>query len=238
MGADFLKHKLEMQYCFYWNFINEGIHTIKIIFNKKLSSCYSLFSHCSNIIEIDCSHFDCSNVLSCICMFNGCRSLKKINFGKLDFSLVTNFGDMFHCCENLIDCDISNFNTKNCKSFNGIFSLCKKLKKINLTRLDLTHCETLSNMFSDCQSITEIDMINANMSNLKDIGFRMFFGCINLKKIKMRTNFSIDCLNNSKNMNIRVFYNIPENGTFISKKGETCDMILNQLPPGWIKYEE
>ena len=52
-------------YSFYWNFSNEGIYDIKIIFNKKLCSCAGLFYESKNIIQIDLSKFNCSNILSC-----------------------------------------------------------------------------------------------------------------------------------------------------------------------------
>ena len=38
---------------FYHIFSKEGFHTIKIIFNNKLSSCSSIFSECNQIYEVD-----------------------------------------------------------------------------------------------------------------------------------------------------------------------------------------
>ena len=84
-GADKVLNSLKECYNFYWNFLNEGIYTIKIIFKKKLYSCEKMFNNCNNIIEIDLSSFDCSQVTNCEDMFNNCVSLKKVDFGKMIF---------------------------------------------------------------------------------------------------------------------------------------------------------
>ena len=92
--------ELNNNYSFYWNFFDEGIYEIKIIFNKKLCSCAGLFYYCKNMIQIDLFNFNCSNILSCYGMFYECRNIKEIKLGKIDFSLLTDFSYMFYCCKN------------------------------------------------------------------------------------------------------------------------------------------
>ena len=41
-----LEYNLKIEYSFYWNFTTTGIHTIKIIFKKKLLQCNYLFNKC------------------------------------------------------------------------------------------------------------------------------------------------------------------------------------------------
>ena len=53
------------------------------------------------MIEIDCSNFDCSQIIDCSRMFSHCYSLKEINLGKLDFALSNNFSYMFYNYRNL-----------------------------------------------------------------------------------------------------------------------------------------
>ena len=55
---------------YYWNFTTTGIHTIKIIFKKQLLQGNGLFSGCNNIYKIDCSNFDCSQIIDCSYMFS------------------------------------------------------------------------------------------------------------------------------------------------------------------------
>ena len=126
--AQNIKYKLKREFSFYWNFSTTVTHLIKFIFNKKLKSCKNMFFECNNIIEIDCSFFDCYEVSSCENMISSCTSLKKINFGKLNFSLSKSFRNMFCDCKNLIELDVSNFNTKNAFSFESMFNGCLGLK--------------------------------------------------------------------------------------------------------------
>ena len=92
---------------FYWKFSKKGMYNVKIIFKKKLLSSHDLFKECRNIYKIDCSNFDCSQILDCSRMFcineNSGANLTEINLGKLDFALSKNFEEMFYHCFSLIE---------------------------------------------------------------------------------------------------------------------------------------
>ena len=148
--AQKIEYNLETGYDYFLKFKNEGIHTIKIIFRKKLYDCSFLFNNCKEIIEIDMSNFDCSQVTSCESMLDGCISLKKLNLGKLDFSL-----------------DVSNFNTKNSITFEEMFCGCKKLKIIDVSKFNSSKCESINSMFRYCENLFEANMINWDMNHLK-----------------------------------------------------------------------
>jgi len=248
-----LSYELNKLYCFYWNFSNEGVYDIKIIFKKNLFSCNDMFLNCNKIIEIDCSHFNCSQVTSCISMFKSCSSLKKINFGKLDFSIVSYFDEIFCGCKNLVDLDVSNFNTKNSLSFSSMFKGCTKLKEIDVSKFNSSKCESIEFMFYDCQNIKEINMINFDMSNIKKIKFLfferggiegLFCGCRKLKVIKMNLNFNNiekllvkQCIFFSEG-NIEIFEGISKKGVFTLKKGTNNTSLIRKLPKDWIIKEE
>ena len=225
-----IEHNLNIKYEYYWNFTTTGIHTIKIIFKKKLLQCNELFSYCNNIYKIDCSNFDCSN------MFNNNRfgsksSLIEINLGKLDFALSTDFSYMFNGCENLEKLDVSYFNTNNSKSFNSMFFYCSKLKQINVSKFITTNWENICQMFSNCSSLESIDMLNWDMKNINDINY-LFYKCSKLKNIKM--NF-----NNDKKLSFdHTFYKLPEGGSFVWKKGTNCNELLKYLPVSWNRTQE
>ena len=55
----------------------KSLNNVKIKFNNKIGTCQSMFEGLSNIIEIDLSNFDASEVTSMASMFNSCISLKK-----------------------------------------------------------------------------------------------------------------------------------------------------------------
>ena len=232
-------------YSFFWNFSNEGIYEIKIIFNKKLCSCAGLFYESKNIIQIDLSKFNCSNILSCNSMFYLCCNLKEINLGKLDFALVTDFSYMFYGCKNLVDLDVTNFNTKNSISFLGMFFDCNNLKNIDVSKFNSSKCETIYGMFQGCKNIREIDMINWDMSNLKysdNYSFKnpidyLFYSCSNLKKIKISGNFKKE--EAKKDFDGGILIGIPESGDLITSKNVECNIPLDgYLPQNWSRTKE
>ena len=223
-------YNLNIKYKYYWNFAQTGLHTVKIIFKKKLLQSKYLFYDCDSIYKIDCSNFDCSQIINCSGMFYHCSSLKEINLGELDFNLSYSFSQMFYNCKNLENIDISKFNTKYAQSFNSMFKDCSKLKKINVNNFRAKNCKDISEMFSNCKSLESIDMLNWDMKNISYIE-NLFSGCLNLKNIKMNLDKEYNKLKDA-------FYGLPDNGTFIGKKGVGCDKILQYLPKGWKKLEE
>ena len=57
-------------------FVDE-LNNVIIKFDNKITSCQDMFNGITNIIEIDLSNFDASNVISMRRMFNECTNLKK-----------------------------------------------------------------------------------------------------------------------------------------------------------------
>jgi len=246
---------------FSWIFPTEGIYTIIIIFHKKLTTCYEMFWGI-NIININLSNFDDSQIGSCCKMFCQCNKLKKLNFGLLHFSKSNNFDSMFFGCENLTELNVSYFNTKNSISFSSMFRGCSKLTEINVSNFNSSKCENIHAMFEGCENITEIDLLNWDMSNIKVVENNQFSGvgmlfenCKNLNYIKMNINFKdiknlfdnrvikigkdqrfIDNPNVVKIIDPCVFTNIAEKGTFeykIDKYDEKYEDIFKLLPKNW-----
>ena len=249
--AQKINYELNKKYDFNWIFSTTGIHIVKIIFRKKLSTCEGLFSGCMNLIEIDCSHFDCSKVSSCCNMFSLCEKLEKINFGNLNFSLSESFEKMFLQCKNLIELNVSNFNTKNGIYFNSMFEGCEKLKKINVEHFKTSNCVDINCIFKDCKNVNEINMLNWDMSKIhrKEFGNpikQIFYGCEKLKIIKMNVNFTNEedlLLEKNfygyvKEIELEIFEGVCYNGLFVWKKGTNCDFILKELPLIWNRKEE
>ena len=208
-----IEYNLFQNFEFYWNFEKGGIYTIKIIFKKKLYKSNNLFSGCRDIIEIDCSNFDCSQITDCSFMFYECIKLKILNLGKLNFSLSTHFNSMFSDCKKLEILDVSNFDTKNAETFKFMFYNCERLKEINVSKFITSKCKEISSMFQYCKSLTSIDMLNWDMKSIeysqKYYGlYKLFNECTNLKYIKMNLNFS----NPKQLLNVDIFGGLPKNG--------------------------
>ena len=217
---------------YYWNFTTAGIHTIKIIFKKKLIQCKELFSNCKNLYKVDISNFDCSEITDCSWMFNWCSSLEEINLGKIDFALSNDFSLMFNGCKNIKKLDVSNFITKNSKSFAKMFYDCSKLKEINLSKFNSTNCKRINGMFCGCSSLKSIDISNWDLQNIENSDI-LFSGCSQLKRIKMNFNSKII---NYKSYN--VFKGLPDGGSFIFNKDINCSYFLRNLPDSWFKVIE
>ena len=60
--------------------LNISNNEIKLVWNKQINNCYSMFNNCESITEIDLSHFDSSNVTSMGSMFYRCFFLVSVNF--------------------------------------------------------------------------------------------------------------------------------------------------------------
>ena len=66
----------------------KDIINITLIWNNSITSTYRMFYECDDIIEIDLSHFDTSNVENMNYMFSGCTSLTSLNLTNFNTSSV------------------------------------------------------------------------------------------------------------------------------------------------------
>ena len=64
------------------------------------------------------------NPTSTAYMFYGCENIIEINLSKFDSSQVTNTEEMFEGCYSLISLDLTNFNTSQVNSMMGMFYEC------------------------------------------------------------------------------------------------------------------
>ena len=116
------------------------------------------FEECSNIISLDFSNFDTSNVTNMSFMFNECHKLKEIKgINKFNTNKVTDMKVMFQLCKELEHLDLSNFNTSKVTNMSWMFYNCNKLKYLNLLNFSI-NCDT-KNMLrnvpkKNCQFIT------------------------------------------------------------------------------------
>ena len=113
--------------------IKDDGKTITLNYDKKADTCEQMFRGLNNIIEIDLSNFDSSNVKSMAYMFQNCYQLKKIKFGNMDTSNVENMEYLFDGCNKLESLDISNFDTSSVKKMRYMFSRLHSLKSLKLS---------------------------------------------------------------------------------------------------------
>ena len=118
---------------FDYNFENDGKYSFVIVFNDNIEDMGSFFEKCSNLIYLDLSNFDSSEVTNMKWMFLQCSSLKEIKgINKLITNKVIDMNGMFQSCNELEYLDLSNFNTSNVNDMSGMFHECYKLKEIKV----------------------------------------------------------------------------------------------------------
>ena len=115
----------------YYIFEKCGYYNFEIVFYDKIINLEKFFEKCNNIIFLDLSNFDTSNVTNMASMFAKCYKLKEIKgLNKFNTKNVTNISGMFGGCYELEYLDLSNFDTSNVTNMKGMFWECNKLKEI------------------------------------------------------------------------------------------------------------
>ena len=200
----------KFKYQKYFNPKKIGIYIIKLKLNIRLKNCTKLFYNCNNIISIDLSLFDSSEVTKTNYMFSRCNNLLYINFFNFDTTNTTdmsymfsqcsnlenielssfntekvfNISYMFYNCCNISDINLSNFNTRNIIDMSFLFYNCKNLNNINLDNFNTKNVIDMSNMFSKCKKLTNINLSSFNTGNVSNMS-QMFFYCYNLTNVDL-----------------------------------------------------
>ena len=146
-------------------YFNENDNFIELRWNNNINNTGYMFFECSDIIEIDLSNFDTSQVTDMSCMFDGFLSLTSLNLNNFDTSRVIDMASMFRSCTSLTQIDVTYFNTKNVKFMSCMFDFCLSLTSLNISNFDTSQVIDINGMFSDCSSLTSLDISNFNASN-------------------------------------------------------------------------
>ena len=166
--------------------LTETNNIIELVWDSLINSSYKMFYGCSDIIEMDFSNFNTSNIRDMQWMFKDCSSLISLNLSNFDISKVT--------------------------SINRMFEGCSSLTSLNLSNFDISHVTNIFNLFDGCINIEYINMINFDEFKLEryDDTFinvpNNVVVCINQEKIQNRLYPQIynktchieDCTNNWK----------------------------------------
>ena len=81
-----------------------------------------MFSKCYNIIDINLSNFDTSQVVAMDYMFYYCSSLTSLDLSNLTTSLLTSVENIFDGCKNLEFVNLSNFGEGEIGLYQGMFN--------------------------------------------------------------------------------------------------------------------
>ena len=132
------------------NLYSSNNNNITLIWTDSLSSCANMFNSMTNIISIDMSKFDFSNVNSMAYMFNGCTSLKYLNLDNIKTSSVTAMYNLFTDCSSLTYLNLYSLDTSNVQCLCGIFSGCSSLLYLNMINVKDPKSCVYEDIFKNC----------------------------------------------------------------------------------------
>ena len=177
----------EYKYQNYFVPSEQGIYTIRLVFNILIKDCSFMFRCCEIINSIDLSSFNTSEVINMSYMFFNCHYLTSINFGSFNTTNVKEMSSMFYNCNNLYSIDLSSFNTNNVNSMAYMFYDCDNLYSIDLSSFNIKNVNSMVYMFSNCKNLNFIDLPSFDNNNINTDN--MINGCYNLKKIKAKKKY-------------------------------------------------
>ena len=157
----------------------EGIENLN---TENVTNMSNMFDGCSNLAELDVTHFNTANVKDMSSMFSDCSNLAKLDVTHFNTAKVTNMSYMFTRCSELTELDVTHFNTAKVTAMNSMFSGCSNLAKLDVTYFNTANVTNIWSMFSDCESLTTIyvsDDFVIDKITYKTLS--LFFGCIKLK---------------------------------------------------------
>ena len=177
-----------------------------------------IFQNISDLIEIDLSNIDTSDLISMERMFINCHHLQYINFTGVDTSLVTNMESMFENCYNLESLNLISFDTTKVNNMNSMFKECYLLTSLNLTNFN-SKLKQMNSMFYGCQLLSNLLIPNIDTSSVTNMDY-LFYNCFRLTSLEI-TNFDTK---NVKSMD-KMFYHCNSLLSIDLSKMDTSNVI-------------
>ena len=138
----------------------------------------------ANILDIDVSNFNTSNVTNMYSMFSGMSKITSLDVSNFDTSKVTNMSHMFNSMHNLSSLNLSNFDTSNVKEMYNMFYDMFNLNTLNLSDFNTSKVIDMRQMFSGVRSLTSLDVSNFDTSKVTDMS-NMFSGMRSLTSLNL-----------------------------------------------------
>ena len=134
-------------------------YVVKMGFDKKGDSFKYLFSGMDNLIKVDFSEFDTSNIKDMSGMFQNCVNLNEITYGEFDTSNVKTMEHMFTSCS-FTELKLPKFKTDKLKNMKAMFSECRQLKSIDLSNIEISSVTSIESLFAEDTSLEFANLIS------------------------------------------------------------------------------
>ena len=151
---------------------------------SEVTNMGGMFYGMSNFTTLNVSHFDTSKVTDMSLMFHGMRDLSALNLSSFNTSQVTDMHNMFYGMSNLTTLDLSNFDTSKVTNMGLMFYDMSNLTTLDLSNFDTSKVTDMHNMFYGMSNLTSLNLSSFNTSKVTDMGF-MFYGIPNLTSLDL-----------------------------------------------------
>ena len=159
----------------------------KVYLNENSSRMFTHYSNDNNfknILDINLSNFDTSQVTDMSYMFCYMNSLANLNLSNFNTSQVKDMSHMFDFMTNLTTLDLSNFDTSKVTNMEYMFSSMTSLTSLNLSNFDTSQVMNMSYMFLGTASLTTLDLSNFDTSKVTNMR-NMFATMLNLTTLNL-----------------------------------------------------
>ena len=143
-----------------------------------------MFVNMHNLTSLDLSNFDTSQVTDMGNIFFYASSLTSLNLSSFNTSKVTNMGSMFNNASSLTSLSLSNFDTSKVVDMGAMFNNMSNLTSLNLSNFNTSKVTDMHSMFSSMSSLTSLNLSNFDTSKVTDMR-AMFAGLPNLATLNL-----------------------------------------------------
>ena len=216
----------DLEYCIHCLMYLDDSNLIPII-PINATSCFSMFTRCRRLTQIDLSKFNTSNIVNMLCMFAVNENITQLDLSKFDTSRVTNMSSMFSGCESLTQLDLSSFNTSQITAMYEMFENCVSLTQLDLSNFDTSQVTTMNRIFYGCYSLSQLDLSNFDTSNITTMS-NMFNFCRSLTQLDI-SNFNTSKVTNMHCMfeHCRALTQLDLSSFDTSQVGDMSSMFYN-----------
>lgn len=147
------------------------------------SNCSWMFSHFSNVEEINLTNFTTNGATDMQRMFAGCSKLTSLDLSGFDTSKVSSTYEMFTECHNLQHLNMEDLDFSSLDDAGYMFCNCTGLYSLYLSGLKFDSLLDVQGMFWGCSNIKILDISSFNLSGKGINTVAMINGCTSLEKL-------------------------------------------------------
>ncbi len=162
---------------------NYWLFDMQPLIETKRNNLSSMMINNKQIINLDLSSWNMSNVINMTQMFFGCTSLETLNLTGFVTSSVTNLFRMMFDLYSATSIVMTDWDTSEVTNMAGMFAFNLLMKQLDLSNFVTQNVTNMSNMFEGCRSLVTIDLSGKFTISDNTSTTNMFNGCNALKYV-------------------------------------------------------